>query len=447
MVAVSGCASVLGPFGSDYEALPQEQNSIAQEPMVAVQAKYPESAGTSSLKPLAKPEFSFTEERFPTNNTVEAPTPAANVNPFEAMARNEITQTAFAVPSSNATNSNNSATTFHAAQPRMPTSQAHCPPAAEFTVGAAPYVEAYPDEYIFDGGDRDYPVHYHGGELAGLDTEDTIAEFKDENGKNHVKASNRVAVYAPRFGAIRTVAGPGIDIKVDKAAGATDIAGIDSMNERVGLDTTIVNTPASGFAMREGASGIEIAQPAHMARKADSVSQNNKVDQGFESKVATGMGLLEMSTIQEINLQILEPVSSDIKTGFGQVAATSQATQAYATFRLQATVGTEKNGRKGEIHITKEASPLIAKSGDEITFTINFRNIGDYNVHDVRIIDNLTPRLQYVNGTGRIETQDGSGGGLTAVPNREGSQTLEFTLDEPLKGGQSGTITFKAKVL
>ena len=102
---------------------------------------------------------------------------------------------------------------------------------------------------------------------------------------------------------------------------------------------------------------------------------------------------------------------------------------------------------KGQIHLTKEASQLIAKSGDVITFKIHFRNIGDHNVHDVRIIDNLTPRLTYVSGSGQVDLADGSGGGLAVLPNAEGSQILEFTLDTPLKGGASGTITFQAKVL
>ena len=443
MVATTGCASFFGPFGADYEPIPEEQLAQPAPPVEPVQASYPQTADQSRLKPLTTPDFGIAESPVPGQQ--ESAT--REVNPFAQMASEGVQQTAFAVPGSTEATLNNGATTFHAAQPRMPTAQPHCPPAAEFTVGASPFVEAFPDEYIFDGGDRDHPVHYSGGDMAGLDTEDTVVEFKDENGKNHVKASNRVAVYAPRFGAVRTVAGPGIDVKVDKAAGATDIAGFNSLNERVGLDMNIANTPASGLAVREGASGVEVAMPPQIARKSDSASQSNKVDQGLESKVALGMGTLEMSTMQEIRLQILEPASSSIKTGFGKTASTSQATLAYAKFRVQATVGTEKNGRKGEIHITKEASPLIAKAGDEITFTINFRNIGDYNVHDVRIIDNLTPRLQYVEGTGQIDVATGTGGGLTAVPNKEGSQTLEFTLDEPLKGGESGTITFKAIVL
>ncbi len=342
------------------------------------------------------------------------------------------------------------ASTFRAAEPRMPSAQPNSSPAASITVAASPVAQAYPDEYIFDGGDRGHPVHYYGGAMAGLDTEDTVAEFKDHTGENHVQASNRVAVYAPRFGSVRTVTGLGIDVAVNKAAGATEISGLGKLHDQRGLDVHIRNSQASGLGTRRSASGVETAQPAHLSHGSNMLAENRKVEQGLESKSSNGPGTLEMSQVFELNLEFLKPASSSIRTGFGQAASISQATQTRATFRVQSTVGVEKKrGRKGRIHLTKEASSLTAQSGDIITFKIHFRNIGDHNVHDVRIIDNLTPRLKYVTGSGQVDLADGSGGGggLSVLPNAEGSQTLEFTLDTPLHGGATGTITFQTKVL
>ena len=42
---------------------------------------------------------------------------------------------------------------------------------------------------------------------SGLDSEDTVGSFRDASGKAHTVASNRVAVYAPRFGSVRTTTG------------------------------------------------------------------------------------------------------------------------------------------------------------------------------------------------------------------------------------------------
>ena len=340
------------------------------------------------------------------------------------------------------------ATTFRAAEPRLPSAQPGASPAASVTIAASPLAQAYPDEYIFDGGDRGNPVHYYGGTMGGLDTEDTVAEFKDHTGENHVRASNRVAVYAPRFGAVRTVTGVGIDVAINKAAGATDISGLGKLHDQRGLDVHVRNSRVSGVGTRRSASGVETAQPAHLSRGSEVLAQNRKVEQGLESKSSSGPGTLERSQVHQLNLEILEPATSSIRTGLGRTASLSQATLTRATFRVQSTVGVEeKRGRKGRIHLTKEASSLTARSGDVITFRIHFRNIGDHNVHDVRIIDNLTPRLKYVSGSGQVDLADGSGGGLSVLPNAEGSQTLEFTLDTPLHGGATGTITFQAKVL
>ncbi len=340
------------------------------------------------------------------------------------------------------------ASTFRAAEPRMPSPRPDSAPAASITVAASPLAQAYPDEYIFDGGDRGHPVHYYGGAMAGLDTEDTVAEFKDHTGRNHVNASNRVAVYAPRFGAVRTVTGLGIDVAVNKAAGATEISGLGKLHDQRGLDVHVRNARASGLGTRRSASGVETAQPAHLSHGSNILAENRKVEQGLESKSSNGPGSLEMSQVFQLNLEFLKPASSGIRTGPGQTASISQATQTRATFRVQSTVGVEeKRGRKGQVHLTKEASSLTAQSGDVITFKIHFRNIGDHNVHDVRIIDNLTPRLKYVSGSGQVDVADGSGGGLSVLPNVEGSQTLEFTLDAPLHGGATGTITFQVKVL
>ncbi|MEZ6123337.1 MAG: DUF11 domain-containing protein [Planctomycetaceae bacterium] len=448
------------------------QPSAARKDLLTTPEFDPSAAATSDVRPplldadAAWWKHAKSEESVPEASTQDSA--ATEPNPFAAFEAAErqaaaspgkIQQTGFstesgpgiAMTSGAWTNASSnaraaSATTFREAEPRLPGSDPWCPPSESVTVAATSQAAAYPDEYIFDGGDRDIPVHYEGGEMAGLDSEDTVAEYQDHSGKTRVKASNRVAVYAPRFGAVETITGPGIDIKVDKAAGAMDVSGLDALHEDRGPGANIASTPVSGVGARAGASGIEIAQPAFMNEKADIFAQNTKVDQGLEAKTARGMGILEVTDAFELNLQILEPITSNLQTRPGQRASTSQATQTYATYRVHAFVGSEEGGQPGEIHITKEASPLIAKAGDEITFTIHFRNTGDYNIQQVRIIDNLTPRLIYVEGTGRIDLPGDGTGDLTVVPNKDGGQTLQFELEEPLKGGVSGTITFKATV-
>lgn len=473
LLAFTGCASFFGPYVSEdtlySKQAPDSETPLVAEPPDAGSGQYAVTAQKSLTESPVRPEFdipapaeSLPEETAqpaigstePTQVSPEFPVPDTSVtnelpepqeNPFAEMERQGLLQTSASVPASAAVASSHAASTFREAEPRVHTAAHPCP--QECVCAPSPVARAYPDEYICDGGDRDNPVHYFGGEMQGLDTEDTVAEFKDHDGKNHVQASNRVCVYAPRFGAVRTVSGPGIDVKVDKAAGATDVAGIGALHDERGLEIGRHRSVASGVATNRSASGIENSQPAHLSEKAESIVQSAKVDQGLESKMSRGLSLLQTSDVYELNLLIQGVSTSKIRTGINTSKATTQATQTYSTFRVQSTVGSEKGGRPGKIHIVKEASPLVAKSGDVITFTIQFRNVGDYNVHDVRIIDNLTPRLTYIDGSGQIDAGEDAGGSLTAVPNKEGSQTLIFELDKPLQGGQSGTITFRAKVL
>ncbi|MEZ6128030.1 MAG: isopeptide-forming domain-containing fimbrial protein [Planctomycetaceae bacterium] len=461
LLTVTGCATLMG---TDYrEEYAQQTDAVNEQPpdkplvvepfggepqgVARVTPRYPQASASAASFSLSHPEFEPLSRTHTAANEPE--------NPFAVRERSQIQQMSFEVPETGPvsapagtakTTGSTSTTTFRPADPRLPTDSIDYPPPASVTVGECPAATAFPDEYIFDGGDRDIPVHYFAGEMAGLDTEDTVAEFKDHTGGSHVKASNRVAVYAPRFGAVETVTGPGIDVKVDKAAGAVDVAGLGALHDQRGLDINTASTPASGMAVRSSASGIEVARPAHQSENAEGAVLSTKVDQGFESKMTQGPSRLNVTSEFELNIQILEPVTSETQTALGLSASTSQATLTFATFRLQAVTGSEDGGEPGDIHITKDASPLVARAGDTITFRIHFRNTGDYNIHDVRIIDNLTPRLTYVDGTGKVHVPGDGVGDLTIIPNQDGGQTLQFELDQPLKGGQGGTITFKAKV-
>ncbi len=88
-----------------------------------------------------------------------------------------------------------------AAEPRLPAVTEN-PTIDESSAAAA---KLYPDEYLFDGGDREHPIHYNDYQMLGLDTEDTAVEFSDDAGNRRVRPTNRVAIYSPRFAAVTAV--------------------------------------------------------------------------------------------------------------------------------------------------------------------------------------------------------------------------------------------------
>jgi uncharacterized repeat protein (TIGR01451 family) len=98
--------------------------------------------------------------------------------------------------------------------------------------------------------------------------------------------------------------------------------------------------------------------------------------------------------------------------------------------------------RPGVLRVVKIADRAAAAPGEIVTFTIRYDNLGDKPVHHVRVVDNLTPRLELVEGSA---TSDRAGR-LDIEPNGEGSFVLTFVVDDPLAGKTGGTVTFQARV-
>ena len=97
---------------------------------------------------------------------------------------------------------------------------------------------------------------------------------------------------------------------------------------------------------------------------------------------------------------------------------------------------------KGELRIIKVADKETAKHGEIVTFTIRYDNLGDRELHHIRIIYNLTPRLEYVKDSADSDRK----GKLLVEDNAEGSLVLKFELTEPLKGHTGGVVKFQARV-
>jgi uncharacterized repeat protein (TIGR01451 family) len=125
------------------------------------------------------------------------------------------------------------------------------------------------------------------------------------------------------------------------------------------------------------------------------------------------------------------------------VVKSDRALELRGWFAGQEMVGQENRFNGSErLRVVKLADKSIAPPGEVVTFTIRFDNIGDRPVSDVTIIDNLTPRLEYVDDSAR-STLDGR---LVVEDNGEGSVILRWELDEELAARSGGVVTFRALV-
>lgn len=86
--------------------------------------------------------------------------------------------------------------------------------------------------------------------------------------------------------------------------------------------------------------------------------------------------------------------------------------------------------------------PHPEKIGDVLTVTLKFTNPTTETMTDIVIADNLTPRLEYIEGS----TKSDRATTFTSVPNGAGSLVLRWAVDGKLMPGESGKITFQVRI-
>lgn len=336
---------------------------------------------------------------------------------------------------------------FTPASPRQ-----DCPPAAQpypvmgVVLGAndgnAAMVHRYPDEYLFDGGDRGQKVHYTQGGRKGVETEDTFAEYTDHTGESHVRESNPVAIYAPRFAAVRTMTGPKQDVTIDRLAMASDANPGASFVGQEAIATSNRRTKAGGMRTRQRGSEIDTidAGVALLARAkaAGNVFYLKPLKRG---RVQAGAQFERTNEAWLANR--VQSAANWSMDAFPKISAsTSAAMEMAAKKRPQIFVTVDDEVRKGSLRIIKMADRESALTGDVITFTIEFENLGDKPLHNVRIIDNLTPRLEYVDGSASSDIA----GKIIVDDNEHGSKMLTFELQGKVEGRAKAAIEFQARV-
>lgn len=341
-----------------------------------------------------------------------------------------------------------SSATFLPAEPRielasttMPASQ--CPPyslACAVPVGVyEPH--AYPEEYICDGGDREHRVLYTAQGRTGLDTEDTIGEFTDDEGRVCIRPSTRTCIYAPQFAAVRSLSLHQVNLSVDKLAGTHDHRSSVGFRSRLTPGVEEDADQPVGFNSRSRVSGLETDTRGGAVARVQTTARHIKINNVFENELFLAPGALDRT--QEAYLgHAVELAAAWTRDLNPVVVAVDAAGEELRTqFHVEEYIGIEERG-KGDLKVVKLVDESTAVPGDVLTFTIHYENIGDRGLDNVRIIDNLTPRLELLPDSlqsdreGRFSTED----------NHEGSVVLTFELAEPLPGRTSGTLTFQCRV-
>ncbi|MBS0203055.1 MAG: DUF11 domain-containing protein [Planctomycetes bacterium] len=304
--------------------------------------------------------------------------------------------------------------------------------------------EKFPDEYLCDGGDRAIPLHYDGSSRNGLDTEDTVAEFTDHTGKNRVRPTNRVCIYAPRMATVRTISRPHEGTTLDEIARVGHAVGTDQMHTRLGARLHVKNEMSGRVMVRSRASGLESEQYQGDISQIKRLVVHEKLLNVYQDLAFVRFGKIETKDAARLNFGIQASLiwtreESPIIAAKTETAMTGEYEAHTATI---VGIDDKKSDQPGDLRVVKLADKQTGKPGEEIEFTIRYDNMGPNTVHHVRIVDNLTPRLAYVEDSATSDRD----GRLVVQDNGEGSLVLIWELNNPLPPKTGGVVSFKARI-
>jgi len=299
------------------------------------------------------------------------------------------------------------------------------------------------DEYLLDGGDRNYAVVVNSDwTVDGLDSEDTVIHYDTLDGNTNVEPANSVAIYAPRFAAVRKVTGIAVNEQTDILGEAShrtairlhdDLQIAGAVNKPVQVGDQTGRNVVWSFRERLQGVGLEktdvlfIAQDGNLPREnvrkqrreTFETLEGPRLSQSNEAAKAWSLGQAPQVTFDNV-----------------EVAAVADTEAAESVYTYELPPG------KPRVRIIKSASKRDALPGETVEFVIRFDNIGDQVVGNVAIMDNLTPRLEYVPGSAE-SSLDAS---FSAENNDAGSLVLKWEVNTPVKPSGGGVIRFTCRV-
>ena len=300
-----------------------------------------------------------------------------------------------------------------------------------------------PGEYICDGGDRERPVLVETDwTVRGLDQEDTVVHYDTVNGETHVEASNRECIYAPRFAAVRKIYGIVQSERHQKAAGYDtptrlqihgEVQNLNSVDKRLqasrhlGTDTPITFRERTQTRRVDDARQLVLTQHAFQPFEDFNVLRTGRHLNSEKARLSAKT----LDARQWMTTQMVQVTVKDLT-----------AVEAAGDVSMESVYTYELPKGKARVRVIKVASKHDAKPNDEVEFSIRFDNVGDQPVGNVTVIDSLTTRLEYVEGSQSCSLK----AEFKTAENDGQSLVLRWEITDPVEVGKGGLIRFKCRV-
>ncbi len=299
------------------------------------------------------------------------------------------------------------------------------------------------DEYVFDGHDRGEKVYVdEDWNVGGLQTEDTIGHFDTLDGRRLVTPSNRVAIYAPRFGAVRKLDG------VFNARLETPVGSLEEQTpiaQAAGKDqssTTKQNFALNRFDSSKRASGFVDRTRGVLADSVVHLFGVRNSFRPFENLSLIRIGKFSNAESARLNLGLQSALVWEDNLGLQVVVKKASPVIVRDVKTVQELVRVESEDGSAILRVTKIASKIAARTGEVVDFTIRFDNLSGKPIGNVTIIDNLTRRLEYIPESAESSLK----ADFIHEDNDGGSLMLRWEITEPLEPHSGGLVRFQCRV-
>lgn len=299
-------------------------------------------------------------------------------------------------------------------------------------------------EYLADGGDDGQNVYIEDDwTVRNLGIEDTVAHFDTLDGRVIVEPSNRVHIYAPRFGAVRKVEGVLNSGQITTLSEANNqlVLNVDEAKEQLGFTAQETQTGYARTQNRLG--GVGSRSMSTGAANAQNLSGFG----AFESVMLYSnwlrqnhVGAAELAYLAEGSAgarawEGLEGVKVQMNAQAAMSATSEEGAESF--FQIE-----EDKSKSSKLRLIKVASKKTAQPGEIVDFTLRFDNVGNQPIGNVTVLDSLTTRLEFLPGSAKASLKSE----FFVEPNDAGSFILRFEITDPLSPGQFGVVQFQCRV-
>ncbi len=297
-------------------------------------------------------------------------------------------------------------------------------------------------EYIFDGDDREARTQVDSSwNVQGLDVEDTVGHFDTMDGRRIVTPSNRVAIYAPRFAAVRKVHGV-VNAQRNQTLGAVDLRTQTVLADHTGkMSSTKSNLALDRYKGSRRASGLKERTRGVLSDNVTTLFGTRNALEAFNSNNVTWLDKVHGNFGAVLQQGIQAAVAWEVDLGLQVFAKGVQPIIVKDVRTVQEVVAIESEDGTAILRVVKAASRASAKVGEEVEFQIRFDNISSQRIGNVTIMDNLTRRLEYIEGSEECSLE----ATFEHETNEVGSLMLRWEIKEPLEPSTGGVITFRCR--